>query len=54
MIIAQHGGWSPDSIIADLPELVSNGGRFAAPSGRNFFRSTGLGIEDIAIASLLL
>ncbi len=50
MIIAQQSGWSPDSIIADLPELVSNGDGFVTPNGRKFFRSTGLGIEDIEIA----
>jgi L-arginine dehydrogenase len=47
-------GWSPDKILGDLPELVS--GKCRKPAGNHpiFFRSVGLGIEDIAIASALL
>lgn len=45
--------WSPDAIRADLPELVS--GKGLLPSGRFpvFFRSVGLGIEDMTIAHAL-
>ena len=56
MVIAreQHG-WSDDRIVADLPELVSGHHAGAgSESGRRFFRSIGLGIEDLAIAALLL
>lgn len=49
----EEGTWDAGSIIADLPELVAGATRGA--SGRPaFFRSTGLGIEDLAIASLLV
>lgn len=52
MIIAQESGWDPSAIVADLPELVT-AANFEPPPGRRFFRSTGLGVEDLAIASLL-
>ncbi len=49
----EAGGWDPASIVADLPELVTGASR--PDTGRPaFFRSTGLGIEDLAIASLLV
>jgi L-arginine dehydrogenase len=53
MIIAIEGGdWSAASIKGDLAGLVS--GRVKRPEkGRVFFRSTGLGIEDLAVANLL-
>jgi L-arginine dehydrogenase len=46
-------GWSPDSVLGDLPELVSGIAR--KPSGQHhvFFRSIGLGLEDVAIANEL-
>ena len=56
MVIAreQHG-WSDDRIVADLPELVAGHHAGAgSESGRRYFRSIGLGIEDLAIAALLL
>ncbi|WP_026621567.1 L-arginine dehydrogenase (plasmid) [Ensifer sp. WSM1721] len=48
------GLWSADSIRGDLPELLS--GRATAPSRDRpaFFRSIGLGLEDIAAAVALL
>lgn len=47
------GTWKADEIVGDLPELAV--GKVVRPkAGRVFFRSTGLGIEDLAIASLLL
>lgn len=51
---AKDHGWSPDTILGDLPELVS--GKCGQPAGNRaiFFRSVGLGIEDIAIAGALL
>jgi L-arginine dehydrogenase len=55
VIAAEEGGWNPSDIIADLPELLS--GPYTGPAAtgrRRFFRSIGLGIEDLAIASLLL
>jgi L-arginine dehydrogenase len=52
-IAIEAGTWADSAIVADLPELVSG---FVPPdSGRpRFFRSTGLGIEDLAIAGLLV
>ncbi len=49
-----QGQWSADQLRGDLPELVA--GSAPAPSGERvaYFRSVGLGIEDVAIASLLL
>lgn len=53
MILAEEGGlWLREAIVADLPEVVRDG-RPADSSRRRYFRSTGLGIEDLAIASLL-
>lgn len=56
MVLARDQcGWSETRIVADLPELVAgkHPGAKAIP-GKAFFRSVGLGIEDLAIASLLL
>ncbi|CAB3787277.1 NAD(P)H-dependent anabolic L-arginine dehydrogenase DauB [Paraburkholderia caffeinilytica] len=52
-LAAQLHDWSPDSVLGDLPELVS--GRARKPSGQRhvFFRSIGLGLEDVAIAYAL-
>ena len=56
MVLAREElGWDPSEIVADLPELVT--GKHPGVSGtagRVFFRSIGLGLEDLAIASLLL
>jgi L-arginine dehydrogenase len=53
MILAiDSGKWSATSIIADLPELVN--GAKKEYKGPLYFRSTGLGIEDVAIAGLLV
>jgi L-arginine dehydrogenase len=52
-IAAEAHGWSPDLIRGDLPELVT--GTAPAPDYQRhaFFRSIGLGLEDIAIAAEL-
>ncbi len=47
---AQHG-WSPTAIVADLPELVSGSIRPEVTGRHRFFRSIGLGLEDIAVAA---
>lgn len=52
-IAIEDGSWSDTSIVADLPELVS-GAKPTESDRPRFFRSTGLGIEDLAIASLLV
>lgn len=51
----EQGAWSKDDIVADLSELVS--GKHKEPgevNGQLFFRSTGLGLEDLAVAKSLL
>ncbi len=49
----EAGIWTTENVLGDLPELAV--GRVVRPkSGQIYFRSTGLGIEDLAIASLLL
>ncbi len=49
---AEHG-WSTESVLGDLPELLT--GRANVPTyGRHaFFRSIGLGLEDVAMAHAL-
>ena len=53
-IAAGSGYWHADALRADLPELLT--GRATLPSRERpaFFRSIGLGLEDIAIAAALL
>lgn len=50
MRLAQEYGWSPMDIRGDLGELLT--GRAASPSGtrHTFFRSVGLGAEDVQLA----
>jgi L-arginine dehydrogenase len=50
IIAAREHGWRHEAIIADLPELLS-GLRSGTRHGRRFFRSTGLGIADVAAAA---
>ena len=52
LAVEQHG-WNPETIVGDLPELVS--GHAARPEYKRhaFFRSIGLGLEDIALANAL-
>ena len=49
-LAAEHHGWRAESIVGDLAELMC--GKAAKPSYRKhaFFRSIGLGLEDVAIA----
>lgn len=51
MLIAQENGWHGDAIRGDLSELVT--GNAPAPARTAFFRSIGLGCEDIALAAAL-
>lgn len=54
VIAAEQGVWSPKQLRGDLPELLT--GKCERPTGDRpvFFRSIGLGIEDLAIARLLV
>ncbi|MFT4012708.1 MAG: ornithine cyclodeaminase family protein [Paracoccus sp. (in: a-proteobacteria)] len=54
MRLAQEQGWTPEAIRGDLAELAT--GACPAPSGTRpvFFRSVGLGLEDIFVAQAIL
>jgi L-arginine dehydrogenase len=51
MRLAAEAGWSADQILGDLSALVA--GTAPMPSRAAYFRSVGLGSEDIAIAAAL-
>ena len=51
-LAAQHG-WSPESVNGDLPSLLAGTCAKPAYERHAFFRSIGLGLEDVAIASEL-
>ncbi|MDQ4347293.1 hypothetical protein RBU07_14780 [Pseudomonas aeruginosa] len=53
LIAAEQHGWSPEAIRGDLAELLS--GQAPRPEYRRpaFFRSIGLGLEDVALANAL-
>lgn len=52
-IAIEAGSWNPDAIVGDLAELAT-GTQPSSSERPRFFRSTGLGIEDLAIAALLV
>ncbi|MGW4542167.1 ornithine cyclodeaminase family protein [Streptomyces chartreusis] len=54
VLAAEAGVWDPSMLRGDLSELLTGG--CPPPSGRRpvFFRSVGLGIEDVAVARLLI
>jgi L-arginine dehydrogenase len=51
MLIARESGWDPASIRGDLAELVA--GKAPLPERTAFFRSIGLGCEDVALAAAI-
>jgi L-arginine dehydrogenase len=51
MLIARENGWDSASIRGDLAELVA--GKARLPERTAFFRSIGLGCEDIALAAAI-
>jgi L-arginine dehydrogenase len=51
MLIARENGWDPASIRGDLAELVAGIAR--PPERTAFFRSIGLGCEDVALAAAI-
>ena len=53
-LAAASGQWSADRLAGDLPELLSGRAPERHADRPAFFRSIGLGLEDIAIASALL
>lgn len=52
-IAAEQLGWQADAIVGDLPQLLSGKARVPAYQRHAFFRSIGLGLEDIALANAL-
>ena len=55
MVLAtQAGAWSAERILADLGELISERVAPEDTGRRRYFRSVGLGVEDLAMASLVL
>ncbi|PSS56569.1 ornithine cyclodeaminase family protein [Pseudomonas sp. BBP2017] len=52
-IAAEQYGWQPEVIVGDLAQLLSNQAPAPAYQRHAFFRSIGLGLEDIALANAL-
>ncbi|MGO1117241.1 ornithine cyclodeaminase family protein [Rhodovibrionaceae bacterium A322] len=54
VLASENFGWKPqEMILGDLPELIT-GKALSRHQGKRFFRSIGLGLEDLAAAALLL
>ena len=53
VLAAEKHGWSSEDIVGDLPELMNS--TCALPDGKRpvFFRSIGLGLEDLAMAEAI-
>ena len=53
LIASEQHGWNPTAILGDLPDLIS--GKVQRPDYERhvFFRSIGLGLEDIALANAI-
>jgi len=52
LAVAEHG-WSSTSVVADLPELATAAAALPSYDRHVFFRSIGLGLEDVAMANAL-
>ncbi|WP_308908671.1 ornithine cyclodeaminase family protein [Pseudomonas canadensis] len=53
LIAAEQHGWDPRTVAGDLPELLSEQVQCPSYDRHVFFRSIGLGLEDIALANAL-
>jgi L-arginine dehydrogenase len=53
LIAAEQHGWNSSAVIGDLPELLSEQVPRPSYDRHVFFRSIGLGLEDIALANAL-
>ncbi|RDS87236.1 ornithine cyclodeaminase family protein [Pseudomonas fluorescens] len=53
LIAAEQHGWDKNAIVGDLPELLSEQVQRPAYDRHVFFRSIGLGLEDIALANAI-
>ncbi|MDD1015236.1 ornithine cyclodeaminase family protein [Pseudomonas rubra] len=52
-IAAEQHGWQPEAIVGDLAQLISGAVQKPSYQRHAFFRSIGLGLEDIALANAL-
>ncbi|WP_290688589.1 MULTISPECIES: ornithine cyclodeaminase family protein [unclassified Haematobacter] len=52
-LAARDHGWSADAVRGDLAELMTGRAPLPSGTGRTYFRSVGLGLEDIAMAEAL-
>ncbi|CAK9887611.1 MULTISPECIES: ornithine cyclodeaminase family protein [Pseudomonas] len=52
-IAAEQHGWQPEAIVGDLAQLISGAVQKPNYQRHAFFRSIGLGLEDIALANAL-
>lgn len=50
MVLASKSGWTSEAILGDLGSLATGRARKADPTKASFFRSMGLGIEDVKMA----
>ncbi|WP_434708277.1 ornithine cyclodeaminase family protein [Pseudomonas sp. R1-1] len=53
LIAAEQHGWNKDSIVGDLADLLSEKVQRPDDQRHVFFRSIGLGLEDIALANAI-
>ncbi|PTR29278.1 ornithine cyclodeaminase family protein [Pseudomonas sp. GV085] len=53
LIAAERHGWDKGAIVGDLPDLVSEKVQRPGYDRHVFFRSIGLGLEDIALANAI-
>ncbi|OLF56002.1 ornithine cyclodeaminase family protein [Pseudomonas chlororaphis] len=53
LLAGEQHGWDKRAILGDLPELLSDQAQRPDPQRHVFFRSIGLGLEDIALANAL-
>ncbi|WP_314527799.1 ornithine cyclodeaminase family protein [uncultured Pseudomonas sp.] len=53
LIAAEQHAWDPRTVVGDLPELLSEQVQRPTYDRHVFFRSIGLGLEDIALANAL-
>ncbi|WP_085724109.1 ornithine cyclodeaminase family protein [Pseudomonas sp. R37(2017)] len=53
LIATERHGWNKDAIVGDLPDLISEKVQRPGYDRHVFFRSIGLGLEDIALASAI-
>lgn len=53
LIAGEQHGWNKNAIVGDLPDLLSNKVQRPDYKRHVFFRSIGLGLEDIALANAI-